>query len=64
MARGGRSSWKSERAGVNRRGASRSRTNKYSGGDSKSQAGDRSRIWVGGYKRSDGTRVEGYYRGA
>lgn len=54
--------WKLERASVTRDGKSRS--NKYSGGDSKSEPGpgERQRIWVGGYTKKDGTRIEGYYR--
>jgi hypothetical protein len=61
-----RGSWKMERASVNKRGAARPRSNKYSKSDTttRPEAGARSRIWVGGYKRSDGTRVEGYYRAA
>jgi hypothetical protein len=53
-----------ERASVSKRGASRPRSNKYSKSDSSQRpsAGSRVRIWVGGYTRSDGTRVEGYYR--
>jgi hypothetical protein len=56
--------WKLERASVNKASASRPRSNKYSGGDSgtKPGKGDRSRVWVGGYTKQDGTKVEGYYR--
>ncbi len=59
-----RGSWKNERASVNRRGSSRPRSNKYSKSDTsrRPESGSRSRIWVGGYTRGDGTRVEGYYR--
>jgi hypothetical protein len=58
--------WKQERASVNVAGASRPRSNKYSGGDaaSRPEPGTRSRIWVGGYVRADGTRVNGHYRAA
>ncbi|NUP06760.1 MAG: hypothetical protein HOW73_11960 [Polyangiaceae bacterium] len=64
MARRGNRNWKLERASVHRKGASRPRSNKYSGSDSKSRppVGSRSRIWVGGYTRSDGTTVAGHYR--
>lgn len=61
--RGGRS-WKMERASVTRQSNNRSKSNKYSksdGGD-KPMPGSRSRVWVGGYTRADGTKVEGYYR--
>lgn len=56
--------WKMERASVNMKGKSRPRSNKYSGGDTtkKPASGERSRVWVGGYKRADGTTVKGYYR--
>jgi hypothetical protein len=58
-----RSSWKNERAGVNR-GGRRSRSNKYSRSDQTERParGARERVWVGGYERSDGTRVRGHYR--
>jgi hypothetical protein len=53
-----------ERASVSKRGSSRPRSNKYSKSDTTTRpsAGSRSRVWVGGYTREDGTRVEGYYR--
>lgn len=56
--------WKMERASVSEKGASRARSNKYSGGDAdkKPEVGSRSKAWVGGYTRKDGTKVEGYYR--
>ncbi len=56
--------WKLERASVDQKGG-RPRSNKYSGSDNDSRpaAGSRSRVWVGGYTRSDGTQVHGYYRG-
>ncbi len=58
------SSWKHEHARVSKKGSSRPRSNKYSGGDSdtKPAAGERERIWVGGYDRADGKHIEGYYR--
>lgn len=56
--------WKMERASVNTKGESRPRSNKYSGndGDKKPASGTRQKVWVGGYTKSDGTQVEGYYR--
>lgn len=56
--------WKLERASVKRKNRKRPRSNKYSRSDTTTEprAGSRSRIWVGGYKRGDGTRVSGYYR--
>jgi hypothetical protein len=55
--------WKMERASVTSRDARRPRSNKYSASDGpRPQPGSRSRIWVGGYKRGDGTKVGGYYR--
>jgi hypothetical protein len=57
-------SWKMERASVNRSGESRARSNKYSDNDSDREPapGTRQKVWVGGYTKSDGTHVEGYYR--
>lgn len=58
-------SWKGERASVTVKGKSRPRSNKYSKtGDSKKKpaAGSRDRVWVGGYRRADGSKVSGYYR--
>lgn len=59
-------SWKMERASVHKKGASRPKSNKYSKSDQTKRpaAGARSRIWVGGYTREDGTHVDGYYRAA
>jgi len=56
--------WKLERASVSVNGKTRPRSNKYSGGDTgkKPAVGSRSRVWVGGYSKSDGTKVAGYYR--
>jgi hypothetical protein len=56
--------WKLERASVSIRGKARPRSNKYSGGDASPppEPGARSRVWVGGYTRSDGTAVRGHYR--
>jgi hypothetical protein len=57
-------SWKLERASVDKRGRERPRSNKYSGSDTgeRPAVGDRSKVWVGGYVRSDGTEVRGHYR--
>jgi hypothetical protein len=57
-------SWKMERASVSRQGRSRPRSNKYSKSDAHKRpaAGWRQRVWVGGYTRGDGTRVNGHYR--
>jgi hypothetical protein len=57
-------SWKMERAGVRRGGRTRSSSNKYSRSDTteRPSAGSRSRVWVGGYTRGDGTKVSGHYR--
>ena len=62
MAKG--RAWKLERASVSVPGKSRPRSNKYSGGDAgrKPAPGTRQQVWVGGYTRADGTKVEGYYR--
>ena len=56
--------WKQERASVHGKGKSRPRSNKYAKSDTdrKPSAGTRQRVWVGGYKRSDGTPVKGHYR--
>jgi hypothetical protein len=67
MARGkSNRSWKLERAGVRKKGAARSRSNKYSRSDQTKRpaAGTRTRVWVGGYRRADGTKVRGHYRAA
>jgi hypothetical protein len=56
-------SWKLERASVNTP-RPRPRSNKYRKSDSSKRpaSGSRSRVWVGGYTRADGSRVHGYYR--
>ena len=58
--------WKMERASVHTEGSSPPRSNKYAAddGDERPEPGSRERIWVGGYTRSDGTAVKGYYRAA
>jgi hypothetical protein len=60
------SSWKMERASVTVQSRSRPRSNKYSRSDDerKPMPGERTRVWVGGYQRSDGTKVAGHYRAA
>jgi hypothetical protein len=57
-------SWKLERASVTQRGKDRPRSNKYSKNDTTDRpvAGSRQRVWVGGYTRQDGTKVDGHYR--
>ena len=57
-------SWKGERASVTVKSKSRPRSNKYSKSDGKKKpaAGSRDRVWVGGYRRADGSKVRGYYR--
>jgi hypothetical protein len=57
-------SWKQERASVTVPGKARSRSNKYSGSDASKEPapGERERVWVGGYTRADGAKVNGYYR--
>ena len=64
MAKAKGRAWKMERASVHVAGKSRPRSNKYSSGDSskKPAAGTREQVWVGGYKRADGTRIKGHYR--
>jgi hypothetical protein len=66
MAQSKSRSWKLERASVSVKGKSRPRSNKYSGSDSSKRPdpGTRERIWVGGYTKSDGTKVNGHYRAA
>lgn len=56
--------WKLERASVSVAGKTRPHSNKYSGSDGgrKPAPGSRQQVWVGGYKRADGTKVGGYYR--
>jgi len=56
--------WKMERASVQVAGRKRPRSNKYSASDTskKPARGERQRIWVGGYVRADGKKVDGYYR--
>lgn len=56
--------WKMERASVHRAGKQRAHFNKYSHSDSneKPAAGSRQRVWVGGYRKADGTEVRGHYR--
>jgi hypothetical protein len=64
MAKSTTRSWKMERASVHRAGKPRAQSNKYSHSDShiKPAPGTRQRIWVGGYKKNDGTPVAGHYR--
>jgi len=59
-------SWKLERASVNTALRPRPRSNKYSKSDTskKRGPGSRTRVWVGGYTRADGSKVHGHYRAA
>jgi hypothetical protein len=59
---GGRA-WKNERASVNRKDSSRSKSNKYSKSDTskRPEPGSTTRYWRAGYTRKDGTRVKGHY---
>lgn len=60
--RGG--SWKKERASVNTKKSTKSRSNKYragSDGSKRPQRGAVSRFWRAGYTRKDGTKVKGHY---
>ena len=54
-----------ERASVQKKGAARARSNKFSGGDTGAPPKKhvRKKVWVGGYHRQDGTKVKEYYRG-
>jgi len=56
--------WKLERASIHKKGKTRAQSNKYSHSDAKPAPapGTRSRVWVGGYTRADGTKVAGHYR--
>lgn len=59
------STWKMERASVSKKANNRPKSNKFSrtGDSSKKPApGSRTRAWVGGYTRADGSKVEGYFR--
>ncbi|HLO15141.1 MAG TPA: hypothetical protein VK206_09950 [Anaerolineales bacterium] len=57
-------SWKKERASVNTKNSSRTKSNKYRPSSDKSerpQAGSSSQYWRAGYTRRDGTKVKGHY---
>ena len=57
--------WKMERTSVTKQSRQRAKSNKYSktgDSDEKPGVGERSRVWVGGYTREDGTQVHGHYR--
>ena len=66
MAQRRSKSWKLDRASVHTKAKSRPRSNKYSASDTTERPAPRSRgrVWVGGYRRADGTRVAGHYRAA
>ena len=56
--------WKMERTTVRSAKKARSRSNKYTASDNdrRPAPGSRTRVWVGGYTRQDGTHVAGHYR--
>jgi hypothetical protein len=56
--------WKNERASVNNKDKSRSKSNKYrpaSDASKRPTAGTSERYWRAGYTRKDGTKVKGHY---
>lgn len=56
--------WKNERASVNTKNSSRSRSNKYrpsSDSSERPEAGSSERYWRAGYTRKDGVHVKGHY---
>jgi hypothetical protein len=56
--------WKNERASVNSKNKSRSKSNKYrptSDTSERPEAGSTERYWRAGYTRKDGTKVKGHY---
>ena len=55
------SSWKNERASVNKNNKSRPKTNKYSTNDESKRKDNAEQYWRAGYTRSDGTKVKGHY---
>jgi hypothetical protein len=57
-------SWKKERASVNTKNTSRSKSNKYrptSDSSKRPPGGTASQYWRAGYTRKDGTKVKGHY---
>ena len=57
-------SWKKERASVNTKNTSRSRSNKYrptSDSSKRPTGGTMSQYWRAGYTCKDGTKVKGHY---
>ena len=53
--------WKNERASVNHKNKSRSKSNKYSSSDQSKRQENSEQYWRAGYTRRDGTRVKGHY---
>ena len=53
--------WKNERASVNHKNKSRSKSNKYSSSDQSKREENSEQYWRAGYTRKDGTRVKGHY---
>jgi hypothetical protein len=62
--RSGGRAWKNERASVNSKNRSRSKSNKYgptSDTSKRPEQGTSSQYWRAGYTRKDGTKVKGHY---
>ena len=55
------SSWKNERASVNKNNKSRPKSNKYSKSDKSKREDNAEQYWRAGYTRADGTKVKGHY---
>ena len=55
------SSWKNERASVNKNNKPRPKSNKYSTNDKSKRKDNAEQYWRAGYTRSDGTKVKGHY---
>jgi hypothetical protein len=56
--------WKNERASVNTRNKSRSKSNKYrptSDSSKRPESGSSEQYWRAGYTRKDGTHVKGHF---
>ena len=57
-------SWKKERASVNTKNTSRTKSNKYrptSDSSKRPMSGTTAQYWRAGYTRKDGTKVKGHY---
>lgn len=62
--KGKKNNWKLERASVHKADAKRPKSNKYSHNDGEKRPAPhtRTKVWVGGYIRKNGQRVEGHFR--